>query len=113
MNVLAKTKRFFSAGTRVKGTGQVERHPDHKSFLKAWRNLSCCAKEDTFQKELEKFQRDSKYPLGAVQYVLNTWMLLWKEKLVACWKNQVNLSIFLLILLSVNIPFIFVGLAFW
>ena len=39
VNVLAKTKRFFPAGTRVKGTGQVERHPDHKSFLKAWRNL--------------------------------------------------------------------------
>ena len=55
MNVLAKTKRFFPAGTRAKGAGQVERHPDYKNFLKAWKNLCCCANEDTFQQELEKF----------------------------------------------------------
>ena len=111
MNVLSKTKRFFPAGTRVKGTGQVERHPDHKSFLKAWRNPCYCAKEDTFQQELEKFQRDSKHPLGAVQYVLNSWILSWKEKLVACWTNQVTLSLFLFIFLGVNVFFIFIGLA--
>ena len=95
MNVLAKTKRFFPAGTRAKGTGQVERHPDHKNFLKAWKNLCCCANEDTFQQELEKFQREGMYPLGAVQYVLNTWILPWKEKIVAYWTNQVSLKYFL------------------
>ena len=88
MNVVAKTKKFFPPGT--KRTHFIERHPEFKAFLQDWKTLIASSDMDSFDRNLQSFQQLHRYPAPAVHYAVNTWILPWKEKLVAYWVNQVQ-----------------------
>jgi hypothetical protein len=83
MNILAKTKRWFPAPVRVNGI--IERYPQFQDFICSWNTLLASPTEQFYNQKLAEIQ--TKYPLAAIQYCANTW-LLWKENLVACYINQ-------------------------
>jgi hypothetical protein len=83
MNILAKTKRWFPAPVRVNGI--IERYPQFQDFICSWNTLLASPTEQFYNQKLAEIQ--TKYPLAALQYCANTW-LLWEENLVACYINQ-------------------------
>jgi hypothetical protein len=83
MNVLAKTKRFFPPP--VKENGIYKRHPTFQEFLKLWGVLLDSTSLEAYTFNLTKLRT---YLHGAVQYVENTWLVPWKEKLVRYWINN-------------------------
>jgi len=83
VNVLAKTKRWFPAPIRANGV--TTRHPEFQDFIRSWNTLLTSPTQYTYHQRLAVFR--AKYPLAAVKYCTNTW-LLWKESLVACYINQ-------------------------
>ena len=88
MNVLAKTKRYFPKPTRLPN-GQIERHESFKAFLKAYNALIASTTEQDFKQQLEDFKKRNNRYEDAVNYVLNTWITPFKEKIVGYWVNQV------------------------
>lgn len=88
MNVLAKTKKHFPAGT--KRNHLLERHPDFKRFLQDWNSLIASPDINCFDNNFQTFQEPYRHPTPAVRYALNTWIIPWKERIVASWVNQVQ-----------------------
>jgi hypothetical protein len=83
MNVLAKTRQFFPAPTRVEG--RIIRHPRFQEFLSSWNSLLASSTEDLYRRQLVAMH--AKYPINAMKYCTDTW-LIWKENLVAYYINQ-------------------------
>ena len=83
INVLAKTRQFFPAPSRV--GGRIIRHPRFQDFLSSWNSLLASSTEDLYRRQLVAMH--AKYPTNAMKYCTDTW-LIWKENLVACYINQ-------------------------
>jgi hypothetical protein len=83
MNVLAKTREFFPAPTRVEG--RIIRRPRFQDFLSSWNSLLASSTEDLYTRQLVAMY--AKYPTNAMNYCTDTW-LIWKENLVACYIYQ-------------------------
>jgi hypothetical protein len=88
MNVLTKTKCAFPKPTRHPG-GEIERHPTFQEFIRAYNALVASETEEKFHQNLRTFQQSGKHPKKAVDYVLDTWITPYKEKIVKCWVNKV------------------------
>ncbi|CZT47497.1 uncharacterized protein RSE6_08066 [Rhynchosporium secalis] len=79
-----KTKKYFP-GPIKSLTGNWERHPTFQAFLSSWNILLASTTEEAFDANLLEFR--SQFSAGATSYCESTW-LLWKEKLVAFWVDQ-------------------------
>jgi hypothetical protein len=88
MNVLAKCKRFFGPATRLPG-GKVKRNERFTDFLQDWNHLLTSTTEAVFEERLGSMRRRGKYPEGAVNYAVNTWITPYKKMLVDCWANKI------------------------
>jgi hypothetical protein len=86
MNVLAKTKKHFPSPVQDLVTKIYSRHPKFKSFMKSWNQILCSTSLKDYNTNLAKFEAEN--PLLAVKYCVDTWLILWKEKLVSFWVNQ-------------------------
>jgi hypothetical protein len=84
MNILAKTKRYFFALVKGKN-GTWERHPEFKAFLQVCVDVFNSTTERKYEDNLVELK---KFDHRAVDYVMNTWLNLWKEKLVRYWVDQ-------------------------
>lgn len=85
-NVQVKTKQFFPRPTQEDG-GPGALNKQHKAFYDEWRQLLQSTFEIEFEVRLQSFKTPGKYPIKAVSYAVNTW-LIWKEKLVSFWTTQ-------------------------
>ena len=83
MNVLAQTKRYFPAPTRVNNV--AKRHPYFQEFLHDWNNLIGSVTKSIYNQRLLDLR--AKYPKEAVKYCEDTW-LIWKENLLAFYINK-------------------------
>ena len=81
INVLAKTKKYFSGP--IKDTNRViKRHPFFfREFLGCWNALLASTEEQSYNDLLQEIK--AKYPAQAMSYYESTWLHLWKEKLIA------------------------------
>jgi hypothetical protein len=68
MNVLAKTKRFFLALTRV--NGKLVRYPRFQEFLQAWNTFLASSSEEAYNRQLATMQ--TTYPAEVMKYYTNT-----------------------------------------
>jgi transposase-like protein len=71
MNVLAKTRQFFPAPTRVEG--RIIRHPRFQEFLSSWNSLLASSTEDLYRRQLVAMH--AKYPTNAMKYCTDTWLI--------------------------------------
>ncbi|RFU26798.1 hypothetical protein B7463_g9536, partial [Scytalidium lignicola] len=76
-------ERFFPLP--VKENGIYKRHPIFQEFLKLWGVLLDSPSFEAYTSNLTKLRA---YPNATVQYVENTWLIPWKEKLVRYWVDQ-------------------------
>jgi hypothetical protein len=86
MNVLAKTKKHFPSPVQDPVTKIYSRHPKFKSFMKSWNQILRSTSLKDYNANLAKFEAEN--PSLAVKYCVDTWLILWKEKLVSLWVNQ-------------------------
>ncbi len=70
MNVLVKTKKFFSTAT--KRGGYVERHPTFKAFLADYNQLIAAPNKTEYNRLLDVFKVPGQHPTAAVVYVEDT-----------------------------------------
>ena len=85
-NVQVKTKQFFPRPTKEDG-GPGALNRQHQAFYNEWRELLQSTMEALYLKRLQSFKTPGKYPIKAINYAVNTW-LIWKEKLVSFWTTQ-------------------------
>jgi hypothetical protein len=87
MNVLAKSKRFFPSATRLPD-GTIKRNERFTAYLKDWNTMLTSDTEEVFNTRLRS-SRSGKYPTGAVDYAVKTWLTPYKELLVDAWANKI------------------------
>jgi hypothetical protein len=85
INVLAKTKKHFPSPVQDPVTKIYSRHPKFKDFMKMWNRILRSTSRQDYESNLAEFE--AKNPSPAVKYCVDTWLTLWKEKLVSFWVN--------------------------
>ncbi|RFU27819.1 hypothetical protein B7463_g8517, partial [Scytalidium lignicola] len=83
MNILAKTKKYFPGPTKEDGVWK--RHAGFNTFLQACVNVFNSTTERDYSENLAELK---KFDHRAVNYVMNTWLTPWKEKLMRYWVDQ-------------------------
>jgi hypothetical protein len=83
MNILANYQKYFSANKRHNNA--ITPDPQWEMFLKDWNIMLESTSESKYGTHLAHF---CKYPKAAIDYVINTWLNSWKEKLVSFWVDQ-------------------------
>jgi hypothetical protein len=54
--------------------------------MKSWNQVLRSTSSEDYKANLAKFEAE--HPTKAVKYCVDTWLVLWKEKLVSFWVNQ-------------------------
>ena len=86
-NVQSKTRKWFPAPPKPKTGEEQEDHPLHIEFMDEWENLLDSPSIAEYIKRKCAWEQRG-WPSGAISYCTKTW-LLWKEKLVTCWVDDV------------------------
>jgi transposase-like protein len=83
MNILANCRKLFPKDKQV--ANNIIPDPKWEEFLKDWNNIINSTTEAEYNTHLAEFQ---KHEGQAVQYVQDTWLDPWKEKLVRFWVDM-------------------------
>jgi hypothetical protein len=88
MDVLAKTRVFFPEPTK-EGSGRVLRDPEYADFIADWNALVGSTTAAEYESQLAALKQPGRYPELAVSYILNTWIVPWKEKFICYFINRI------------------------